>query len=304
MAVPKFNALMLPLLQYAADGREHRLADAVEPIADALGLSTEDRQEQIPSGQSRLRNRIYWAKLYLSQAKVLDSGGPGLFRISDRGRQLLSRGLKEITPGLLMEFPEFVAFRAKSKDSTEEPSPSSRDNAEDDETPEDAISTAYQQYKTAVTKELLEAVRDAKPVLLAKIMVRLLEAMGYGDKDSGLVLDGVNDGGVDGVVPKDRLGLSHVYIQAKRYREGSNIGSPDIQQFAGSMQQHRADEGVFVSTSDFTKAALESVSQLRSRIVLINGQRLAELMFELGVGVSTVETFHLKRLNSDFFSPE
>jgi restriction system protein len=305
MPVPKFDALMLPLLKFASDGKAHRLNDAMQPIADELGLSEADRAEQIPSGQSRFRNRIYWAKLYLSQAKAVDSAGQGLFRISDRGRELLARTLACITPELLMEFPEFVAFRAKSKSSSVGSGAVTANEAPDsNETPEDTIASAYQQYKAAITKELLDAVREAKPILLSKIMVNLLEAMGYGDKDSGIVLDGVNDGGVDGVVPKDRLGLSSVYIQAKRYKEGSNIGSPDIQQFAGSMQQHRADEGVFVATSDFTKAALDSASQLRARIVLINGSRLAELMFELNVGVSTVETYHLKRLSSDFFAPE
>lgn len=304
MTVPKFDALMLPLLKLSSDGKDHRLNDAIQPIADDLDLSEADRDEQIPSGQSRFRNRIYWAKLYLSQAKAIDSVGQGVFRINDRGRALLARNLPSITPELLMEFPEFVAFRAKSKPSSAGSVVTAHDVPDTNETPEDAISSAYQEYKAGVTKELLDAVRQAKPILLSKIMVRLLEAMGYGDKDSGIVLDGVNDGGVDGVVPKDRLGLSSVYIQAKRYKEGSNIGSPDIQQFAGSMQQHRADEGVFVATSDFTRAALDSASQLRARIVLINGSRLAELMFELGVGVSTVETYHLKRLNSDFFTPE
>ncbi len=304
MPVPKFDALMLPLLRLAKDGEEHRLKDAIALIADELHLSESDREELLPSGQSRLRNRIYWAKAYLSQAKALDSVGSGVFRINDRGRDLLTRNLPRITTDLLMEYPEFVAFRAKSKSSLADSSATPGELAATNETPEDMISSAYQLYKTAITKELLEVARDAKPILLSKIMVKLLEAMGYGDKDSGIVLDGVNDGGIDGVVPKDRLGLSSVYIQAKRYKEGSNIGSPDIQQFAGSMQQHRADEGVFVATSDFTKAALDAAKQLRARIVLINGSRLAELMFEYSVGVSTVETYHLKRLSHDFFTPE
>ena len=305
MAVPKFDALMLPLLKVANDGKEHRLNDVIQPIADKLRLSEADRTEQIPSGQSRFRNRIYWAKLYLSQAKLVDSVGPGVFRINDRGRELLARNLTSISPTHLMEYPEFLAFQAKSKSpSVNTVAATATDHTGVSETPEDTISSAYQQYKAAITKDLLDAVHEAKPILLSKIMVKLLEAMGYGDKDSGVVLDGVNDGGVDGVVPKDRLGLSSVYIQAKRYKDGSNIGAPAIQQFAGSMQQHHADEGVFVATSDFTKAALDSAAKLHAKIVLINGSRLADLMFELGVGVSTVETYTLKRLNSDFFAAE
>lgn len=161
--------------------------------------------------------------------------------------------------------------------------------------------SAYESLKAAVIREILDAVQAANPILLSSIMVKLLIAMGYEDEDSGIVLDGVNDGGVDGVVKKERLGLSRVYVQAKRYKDGNNIGAPAIQQFAGSMQERRADEGVFVTTSDFTKPALESVEKLHARIALINGQRLAEIMFELGVGVHTETDYRLKRLDADFF---
>jgi restriction system protein len=305
MAVPKFDALMLPLLKIAEDGQEHRLADVVPAIADGLNLSGADRAEQIPSGQSRLRNRVYWAKLYLSQAKALDTVRPGIFRITDRGHELLSSQPSHITPDDLMAFPEFRAFRAKSKSKTpsgELLTESIQNSGDAGETPEDAIQTAYDQLKAAVVSDLLDAVRSADPLLLSAIMVKLLIKMGYGDEESGIVLDGVNDGGVDGVVKKDRLGLSSVYIQAKRYKDGNGIGAPAIQQFAGSMQERRADEGVFVATSTFTKAALESVTKLRSRIVLIDGQRLAELMFELGVGVKTQSHLTLKRIDPDFFA--
>jgi len=295
---------MLPLLEVAADGTDHRLNDVVPVLADRLGLSESDRAETIPSGQSRFRNRTYWAKLYLSQAKAIDTVGAGIFRINDRGRALLARNLQHITPDTLMEFPEFRAFLAKSKGRGSQPAAGTEGTTVElktSETPEDDMRSSYDTHKAALVREILDAVQAAPPILLSSIMVKLLISMGYGDEDSGIVLDGSNDGGVDGLVNKDRLGLSRVYIQAKRYKDGNNIGAPAIQQFAGSMQERRADEGVFVTTSDFTKAALQSAEKLHARIALINGQRLAEIMFELGVGVTTETVYPLKRLDSDFF---
>ena len=243
----------------------------------------------------------------MSQAKAIDTVGAGVFRINERGRNLLARSLPGLTADTLMEFPEFQAFRAKSKGATSASAVDSSSTAEaqTNDTPEDGMRSAYESLKAAVVREILDAVQAADPILLSQIMVKLLLAMGYGDKDSpdsGIVLDGVNDGGVDGVVNKDRLGLSRVYIQAKRYKDGNNVGSPAIQQFSGSMDERRANEGVFVTTSDFSKPAIESAQRLTKRIALINGQRLAEIMFELGVGVTTETAYPLKRLDSDFFS--
>jgi restriction system protein len=250
-------------------------------------------------------NRVYWAKLYLSQAKALELVGPGRFRITQRGRELLATHPKGVSVADLLTYPEFAAFKNKSRggrDRTSNGAPSVQHHEPSHETPEDSIQYAYQKLKGAVVTELLETVRSADPLLLSQIMVKLLLAMGYGDDESGVVLDGVNDGGVDGVVKKDRLGLSSVYIQAKRYKDGNTVGAPAIQQFAGSMQERRADEGVFVTTSTFTKAALESAKNLRARIALIDGDRLAEIMYELGVGVTTQSVLALKRIDPDFFA--
>ncbi|MGI8736066.1 MAG: restriction endonuclease [Candidatus Eremiobacter antarcticus] len=305
MPVPTFDALMLPLLRVSADGKEHTTKDAEPAIAQILQLTDNDRAETIPSGAPRLRNRVYWAKLYLSQAKALTSLGSGRFRITERGHELLSSHPGGIRVADLLDYPEFVAFKNKSRDRRGVVSADTVSvdvHEAPDETPEDSIQNAYQKLKAAVVAELLETVRAADPVLLSQIMVKLLLAMGYGDDESGVVLDGVNDGGVDGLVRKDRLGLSSVYIQAKRYRDGNSVGAPAIQQFAGSMQERRADEGVFVTTSTFTKAALESAKNLRARIALIDGDRLAEIMYELGVGVATVDALTLKRVDPEFFS--
>ena len=305
MAVPKFDALMLPLLQVAADGRELTIHDAAPTLARKLGLSDADLAEKVPSGASRLTNRTYWAKLYLSQAKALEGIGRGIFRITDRGRDLLATHPEGIHVDDLNVYPEFVAFRNKSgtrRGAARDNGVAEAAEAHTADTPEDAIQSAHESLKAAVVAELLETVRAADPLLLSMIMVKLLVAMRYGDEESGVVLDGVNDGGVDGVVKKDRLGLSSVYIQAKRYKDGNSVGAPAIQQFAGSMQERRADEGVFVTTSSFTKAAYDSVSKLRSRIALIDGERLAEIMYELDVGVKTHSILKVKRIDLDFFS--
>ena len=304
MPVPKFDALMLPLLSLAADGVSHSLRDVAPVLADTLGLSEADRAEQIPSGASRFRNRIYWAKLYLSQAGVLQSAGPGTFRITERGQALLGRSSDKITVEDLGAYPEFRAFRAKSRSggAVEPVGSRAREISETNETPQESIQRAYRELKAAVTRELLDAVRGAPPAFLESLVVKVLLAMGYGDdKDAGTVLGGAHDGGVDGVITKDRLGLRSIYVQAKRYKDGSPIGAPAIQQFAGSMQERHAEEGVFVTTSAFTREAHESAKRLRVRIALIDGERLAELMFELGLGVTTESTLLLKRIDSEFF---
>ena len=309
MAVPTFDQLMRPLLNALTDGKSHRLSDLADPISSSIGLSEADKAEQIPSGQLRFRNRIYWAKLHLSKAKAVETTAPSTIRITDRGKQLLVSCKSEISISDLEEFVEYREFKMKSKLRKNHASSDSSGNAAGEgsafgsnvETPEESIQNSYRKLKTAVTGEILDTVRTANPHVLSSIMIGVLIAMGYGDPGSGIVLDGVNDGGIDGLVRKDRLGLSNVYIQAKRYKEGNNIGSPAIQQFAGSMQERKADEGVFVATSDFTKAAHESASNLHSRIVLINGERLAEIMFELGVGVKTTATIEIKRVDADFF---
>lgn len=304
MAMPKFDALMWPFLNVLADGSEHRYNEVVSRIADDLQLSDQDRIEPMASGRLRFRNRVYWAKLYLNQAGAIKSIRAGVFVITDRGRDLLKLSHRRVTVDDLMEFAEFRAFKERSGSKAPR-SNGSREpldvDAGSSETPEDAIQSAYEKLKAAVVSEVLNEVRKAEPTRLASIMVQLLIAMGYGDEESGIVLDGVN-GGIDGVVKKDKLGSSSVYIQAKRYKDGNTVGAPAIQQFAGSMQERRADEGVFVTTSDFTKAALESVSRLRARIALINGQRLAEIMFDLGVGVKVQAVLALKRVDSDFFA--
>lgn len=310
MAVPTFERLMYPLLNALLDGQSHHISDLTDPIAVSLALSDADRSELTPSGHYlRLPNRIYWAKLHLSQAKAVETTAPGTIRITERGRALLRHAANEISIGDLANFEEYRDFKTRSRskkgsltgDHSVEVFANGSAPDENAETPEENIQSAYRKLKDAVTAELLDTVRSANPRVLSTIMVGVLVAMGYGEDGSGIVLDGVNDGGIDGLVRKDRLGLSSVYIQAKRYKEGNNVGSPAIQQFAGSMQERKADEGVFVTTSDFTKAAHDSAAKLHSRIVLINGERLAEIMFDLGVGVKTTATIHLKRVDADYF---
>jgi restriction system protein len=303
MGVPKFDELMLPMLRLASDGLPHRLSDIAPSLAKSLQLSEEDLAETLPSGASRCRNRCYWAKLYLSQAKALNTVSPGTFEITDRGREILSRDLPKISADVLSEFAEFRAFVAEKGTHGAAAAPAIE--TQRTETPEDAMRTAYESMRAVVVRDIIDTLQAAEPTLLSVVMVKLLLAMGYGDREaanSGIVLDGVHDGGVDGVINKDALGLSRVYIQAKRYKDGNNVGAPAIQQFAGSMQERRADEGVFVTTSDFTKAATDSAERLRSRIALINGQRLAEIMFDLGVGVATQTTYSVKQIDSEFFN--
>lgn len=294
---------MLPLLKVAADGKDHRLGDVITALADSLHLSEADLSEQMESGKLRFRNRVYWAKLYLNQAGAIETVAPGIFRITRRGEELISRQPDRITVDVLAEFSEFRAFQARSKrDAGKTQVAATKSESESEETPQEAIAQAFLEFKSAVSRELLDAVQAAPPAFLETLIVKLLMRMGYGDNEgSGIVLGGVHDGGVDGVVQKDRLGLSSIYVQAKRYKDGSSVGAPAIQQFAGSMQERHAEEGVFVTTSSFTKEAQESSKRLRARIALIDGERLAELMYDLGIGVTVESELALKRIDSDFF---
>lgn len=302
--VPKFHEIMLPLLQLATDGQAHRLSESIPALASTMHLTDEDLAEKIPSGQSRFANRAYWAKLYLSQAKALESSGAGTFSITDRGRKLLDQAQGNVDVDTLMQFPEFVAFRAKSRAGQKQKSGVVEHQA-NDETPSEAILSVHRELREAVIRDLLDSVRRSSPEFLEKLVIALLLEMGYGDKESdtaGVHLGGVHDGGVDGLINRDRLGLGTIYVQTKRYAEDNVVGSPAIQQFVGSVQERRAREGVFVTTSSFSKDARDSAQRAPIQIALIDGHRLAELMYELNVGVSIENTLTLKKVDGDFFS--
>ena len=306
MAIPDYQTLMLPVLKLASDRKEHKFSQAVDYLANEFNLTTEERNELLPSGsQAVFNNRVGWARSYLKQAGLLASPKRGFFTITQNGTQLLATNPTQVSTSILEKYPEFIEFKNRKKDKAESESevlPSFEQ--ESTLTPEDALAAAYNKLRSTLESEILSAVKDASPSFFERVVVDLLVKMGYGGnrQDAGRALGRSGDGGIDGIINEDRLGLDVIYIQAKRW-EGV-VGRPEIQKFAGALQGQRAKKGVFITTSSFTKEAREYASVIESKIILIEGELLSKLMAEHNVGVSTVGLYEVKQLDSDYFDNE
>lgn len=302
MPLPSYQTLMLPLLRLAADQQPHRFREIVSQIANTLQLTTAERTELLGSGtQTVLMNRVSWARTYLKQAGALSTPERGCLQITERGLKLLANHPEGITLALLQQFPEFQAFKQRKRHKDPDREIQWDSDIIFDDTPEDILASAYRVLSESLEQELLEAVKQATPKFFEHLVVDLLVKMGYGGNrtDAGQALGKTGDGGIDGIINEDRLGLDVIYIQAKRW-EGT-VGRPDIQRFAGALQGQRAKKGVFITTSNFSREAKEYAALIETRIILIDGTRLAELMVEHNIGVSIVETYEVKKLDSDYF---
>ncbi len=298
MPVPDFQTLMLPLLQLVSDGHEHNLSDAIDQLILEFSLSESEQQEVLPSGrQTRFENRIGWAKTYLSKAGLLESTGRGRFRISNRGKEVLSNRPERIDLQFLSRYPEFQDFRGKT---------SPQDNhgvfpSDSNQTPEENLEASYQSLRLQLAQDLLQRVKASAPRFFEKLVVDLLVAMGYGGtrKDAGQAVGQSGDGGIDGIIKEDKLGLDAVYIQAKRW-EGV-VGRPVVQAFVGSLDGHRARKGVMITTSHFSQEARDYTERIEKKVVLIDGEQLAQLMIDHNVGVNEVAKYVVKKVDLDYF---
>lgn len=292
---------MLPLLKFSADGEEHTMQEAREGLAAIMGLTPEDLEERLPSGrQSTFANRVAWAKVYLTQAGVLESPKRGKFHISDRGKEILSEGPDRISIKYLERFEEFQEFRqASNKNRTQKVTHVADDTSST--TPEETLEQAYQQLRNEVANELLHLIKGNTPEFFEKLVVHLIVSMGYGGsvKEAGRATRKTADEGIDGVIKEDRLGLETIYLQAKRWEAA--VGRPEIQKFVGALHGQRAKKGVFITTSRFSKEALDYVGQIDPKVVLIDGADLVQLMIDHGVGVSTAALYEVKKVDTDFF---
>lgn len=300
MSVPDFQSLMLPLLKVAADGKEHSLAETRPLLAAEFNLSVADQEELLPSGrQPRFGNRVAWAKVYLQQAGLLLSPRRGWFQISDLGRELLEAPPERIDIKFLGQYPQFVEFRRRRGDVGEEPA--TTDTEAELETPEEALEAAHVKMKASLASELLGRVKAGSPAFFEQMVVELLLRMGYGGSrtDAGQVVGKSGDEGIDGTISEDRLGLDIVYLQAKKW--DGTVGRPEVQKFVGALHGRRARKGVLITTGTFSTDATSYVEQIEPKVVLIDGRRLAELMIDFEVGVSTTTTYHVKRVDSDYF---
>ncbi|MBI1417075.1 MAG: restriction endonuclease [Limimaricola sp.] len=304
--IPTYEMLMLPMLRLIAAGHTE-MAPCLPKIAAEFSLSKEDQEQLLPSGkQTTLANRAHWARQYLSQAGLIEPIKRGHYKITQRGRDVLAAGPAEINNTTLSAYPEFLAFKKRTtKTDSDGASSSAPTNVTfASQTPEDVIGQAFSEIDAALISELLNAISGVSPTRFEQLIVDLLLAMGYGggDREMGQRIGKSGDGGIDGIINEDALGLDAVYIQAKRYAPDNKVGRPALQAFVGSLTGEGATKGVFVTTSDFSKEARDYVEKVQQRIVLINGDRLARLMIQHDVGVRSRKTYVLRSVDEDYFS--
>ncbi|MFT6606124.1 MAG: restriction system protein [Halocynthiibacter sp.] len=304
MPVPDYQSMMLPVLRLFAEGATS-VNDCIEPLKAHFNITEEEAEEVLPSGRmTYLYNRAHWARTYLGKAGLLESPKRGHHLITEKGRKLLETSPETINVKSLMEFDDFSEWKTQdSKENTPQISPTTQ-QIDDDQTPEDAMQTAYNLLNAALRDELLTTLLQVTPARFEQLIINLLSAMGYGGGkiDRGILTPASGDGGIDGIINEDALGLDAVYIQAKRYAPDNKVGRPDIQKFVGSLTGESATKGLFVTTSDFSKEAIQYIDRVQQRIVLINGSKLAQLMIDHEVGVRTRTTYRIKSLDEDYFA--
>ena len=302
MAVPEFQAFMVPVLRALSDGQMRYWREVREPVESELGLTDEDHEDTLPSGQSRFDNRVQWSITHLFQAGLLARPKRGHVQITVRGKEILAENPDRVDIRLLSRFEEYRDFRSRSRSTDRDEAGDSAESGDLTATPLEAIAEAVRESNEALATEVLQRVFDQAPVFLKRLVLTLLTAMGYGGRAGAAEhWGGSGDGGIDGVVRQDVLGLDRVYVQAKRYAADHPVGRPDIQAFVGALHGQQADRGVFITTSRFSAEARSYVERIPNRIVLIDGRRLAELMILHNVGVQDESTFVLKRVDEDFF---
>jgi restriction system protein len=302
MAIPDYQTCMLPLLKYYADGQEYTNRDSIEALAKQFKLTEEERRKMLPSGvQGLFDNRVNWARTYMKKAALIESPKRGVHKITKRGLEILKKKPDRIDVAYLGQFQEFKDFRALRhvKEESEEP-----ELDLNNKTPEESLEGAYQKLRGDLAAELLQRLKSCSPTFFERLVVEVIVKMGYGGtrQDAGKAIGKAGDGGIDGIIKEDKLGLDAIYIQAKRWE--NTVGRPEIQKFIGALAQQRAKKGLFITTSSFSADAEDCVSRIEAKVVLIDGETLAQMMIDHNVGVSTVGTYEVKKIDSDYFSEE
>lgn len=303
--IPDYQTLMLPLLKCISDKREYKYRDVIELLAIEFNVSELERKELLASGtQSIFNNRVGWAKTYLKKAGLLNSPKRGELVISEQGLNVLSKNLKSIDSKYLKQFPSFVEFQNSSRLDNETDIQISTESY--DQTPEENLDLSYEKLKKALAVELLQNVIEQSPSFFEKLVVELLVKMGYGGsiKDAGKAMGKSGDEGIDGTIKEDKLGLDIIYIQAKRWKQGNTVGRPELQKFVGALAGQGAKKGIFITTSSFTKEALDYTPRNETKIVLIDGNELAQLMIDYNLGCTTIQTYEIKKIDSDYFEQD
>lgn len=302
MPIPDFQSLMRPLLRLASDGKEHSMKESVSRLASEFSLSEQERTALLPSGvQPIFTNRVAWTKTHLKMASLLDSTRRGYFQITDLGKKILFENPEQIDLRVLRAIPGYLDKRdGKKPDDSKAP----LIDAEESRTPEEQIESACAALRENLGREILEKLLKSPPSFFENTVVELVVAMGYGGtrKDAGKAIGQSGDEGIDGIIKEDRLGLDTIYLQAKRW--SLTVGRPEIQKFAGALQGFRAKKGIFITTSEFSREAVDYASRIDSKIVLIDGKFLSNLMIDFGIGVAKTATYEIKRIDHDYFDEE
>lgn len=300
MAIPDYQSLMLPLLKFLSDEQEHKTREAVVKLSDDFELSKEERKELLPSGQQPIiDNRIGWARTYMLKAGLLSSPKRGYIKISSKGLEVLKQNPEKINVKFLEQFPDFIEFRTikieTSKDMTKD------EDEIEDVTPDELMENGYNSINASLAQELLEKLRTIDPYFFEQVIANLLSAMGYG---KSTVTKKSGDGGIDGEVNQDKFGLDKIFFQAKRYGENNSVTARDVRDFVGTLDLHGVNKGIFITTSRFPKDTKDTLNRTPKNIILIDGPKLARLMIEYNVGVSSEKIYEIKKIDSDFFPEE
>lgn len=304
MAVPKYDKFMPAIIRCLGDGKIHTLKELTEYCANEFMLSASDRAETISSGQNKLHNRVGWAKSYLNKAGLIESPKRANFCLTQEGYKALNNGADCVTLDYLTQFDSFNEFQGRTN---------SKNNSEElslpliPESPQEQIETALSKLNDELIDELMDEILKVSPYEFERLVVKLLIRMGYGDieENKDAVTKKSGDEGIDGIVSADKFGFDSIYIQAKQWKPDSVVGRPEIQKFLGALAGQGATKGIFITTAHFTKEAIEfAAKQLHSKIILVNGKQLAKLMIDYNLGVSTVATYEIKRIDSDFFNED
>jgi restriction system protein len=306
MPIPDYQTIMLPLLKLASDEQEHSLRETTEALSKHFNLTREEKETLLTSGRKPIfYDRVGWARTYLGQAKLLASPRRGFFQITERGINFLKQNPEKLNDKILQQFAEFKEFVSRKNKKSEKSVAEIIISVDNEKTPEESLEIAYQTIRNSLASEIIDQVKSCSPYFFERLVVELLVKMGYGgtlQEASALVTRKGSDEGIDGIIKEDRLGLDIIYIQAKRWE--NVVGRPEIQKFVGALAGQQAKKGVFITTSNFTKDAKNFADKIENKIILIDGEQLAEFMIDYNVGVSNVTSYELKRIDSDYFSED
>jgi restriction system protein len=303
MAIPDFQTIMLPVLKITKDGPEHNQSEVRDKLASQFQLNDAERNEMLPSGrQTRFSNRVAWSIVYLRKAGLIENSRRGIFHITEQGLELLKKDPSRIDINMLMQFnPGIQEWHRPSRKSEEK---GDEAEATNQQTPEEVLEESYHELRRSLAQELLDKIMSCSPKFFEQLVVDLLVSMGYGGsrKDAGEAIGHSGDDGIDGIIKEDKLGLDAVYIQAKRWN--GTVGRPVVQAFAGSLEGQRAKKGIMISTSQFSQDARDYITRIEKKIILIDGEQLAQYMIDNNVGVAELVNYSVKRVDLDYFDDE